>query len=216
VLRDCEENDITVDWNYLHGFPGETDDDYVDVLRQLPALAHLQPPSGAVRILLERYSPYFERPELGFASRRPASLYRHVYDLPDAELSELVYQFDTPERGIGAELSRKLRQAVRTWRRGYRGSSLTCVPASDGSLVIVDRRAGWPERVTRLGVAEAAAYQALRSPRTLPAVAADLGLPADRIERWVGEWRDLGLIFAGDGRAVALATEHASVKCQQA
>ena len=74
LLRDCEDHGLTAGWNYLYGFPGERPEDYWAVIDQLPALVHLQPPSGATPLMLERYSPYFERPELGFpgASRSPS------------------------------------------------------------------------------------------------------------------------------------------------
>jgi ribosomal peptide maturation radical SAM protein 1 len=166
LLRDCEVNDITVDWNYLYGFPGETDADYDVVLAQMPALAHLQPPAGSVRIILERFSPYFTRPELDFSVKGPATFYQHVYDLPESELQEVVYQFATQERGIGEKKATQLRAAIRTWRAAYQKSSLTWSPAGDGSIVIADRRAGWPQRDIRLQPGtESRCYQAFGKPR---------------------------------------------------
>ncbi|HEY2576025.1 MAG TPA: RiPP maturation radical SAM C-methyltransferase [Streptosporangiaceae bacterium] len=213
LLRDCEDNDITVDWNYLYGFPAESDDDYASVLEQLPALAHLQPPSGSVRILLERYSPYFTLPGLGFHDRRPAALYQHVYDLPPAELADLVYQFDTDDQGIGRQRSQQMRAAIRAWKDAYPASSLTCTRLPDGSAVITDRRVGWPERQTRLTPgAQCAAYEAMRTSRTVRAIAGRVGISAGQIAGWVREWRDLGLVFEDDGRVVALATRRASLK----
>jgi ribosomal peptide maturation radical SAM protein 1 len=100
VIRDSEDHHITVRWNYLYGFPGEEAADYRSVIEQMPALVHLLPPTGASRIALERFSPYFERPELGFERRRPVPFYRYVYDLPDAELVDLAYFFDCDDRGI--------------------------------------------------------------------------------------------------------------------
>jgi hypothetical protein len=85
-----------------------------------------------VRILLERYNPYFARLELGFRSKRLASFYRHVYNLPPAELDGIVYQFDTDGLGIGPERSRQMRDAIKTWRRRYHGSSLTNTQTPDG------------------------------------------------------------------------------------
>ncbi|GFJ93641.1 hypothetical protein Prum_072830 [Phytohabitans rumicis] len=82
LLRDCEDHQLTVSWNYLYGFPGECDDNYLAIIAQIPALVHLQPPGSATRIALERFSPYFEQPALGFPERTPAKLYDHVYDLP--------------------------------------------------------------------------------------------------------------------------------------
>ncbi len=212
LLRDCEDNDITVDWNYLYGFPGESEEDYDGVLAQLPALVHLQPPGGAVRILLERYSPYFERPELGFGFREPAALYQHVYDLPRAELDDLVYQFDTVERGISAATGLRVHEAVKRWQAGYGSSSLSAAAAPHGGLVITDRRVGWAEREIRLSPGPAtAAYQALRTPRTVAAVARAVELPEAEFAALVDSWREQGLVFDEGGRVVAVATSTVKV-----
>ena len=74
-LRDASSLGITVMWNYLYGFPGESDADYLQVIDQMPALHHLPPMDGADRIALERFSPYFDRPELGFPKRSPDPQY---------------------------------------------------------------------------------------------------------------------------------------------
>lgn len=228
LLRSCEENDVTVDWNYLYGFPGELDEQYETVLEQLPALVHLQPPGGALRILLERYSPYFQRPELGFPQRSPASLYRHVYDLPEEELADLVYQFDTPEAGIGQAVGTRLRDAVVEWNRNYAHSSLYLSDGEGhgddngdgggGLPVVVDRRVGWPARRIGLGGrAAAAAYRLLRGPRTPRGLRDRLAaegheVEAEQITEWLRSWREQGLVFEEGGRAVALATSRTSIK----
>ncbi|GAB2722556.1 RiPP maturation radical SAM C-methyltransferase [Kitasatospora kifunensis] len=217
LLRSCEEHDVTVDWNYLYGFPGEREGDYAAVLDQLPALSHLQPPVGRVRILLERYSPYFERPELGFPNRRPAALYGHVYDLPEAELQDIVYQFDSPAVGVQESTAVRLRAAIMTWRQNYPASSLLASCDEQGTLLVEDRRVGWPQRLIRLESAEAAAYQVLRTPRNATALRrqlADQGHDADasQVESWLGSWKKQGLVFESDGRFVALATNRASIK----
>jgi len=59
---------------------------------------HLQPPSSTARIELDRFSPYFENPALGFPERTPAEPYRYVYDLSERQLQDMVYLFDTPRR----------------------------------------------------------------------------------------------------------------------
>ncbi|ARF53560.1 RiPP maturation radical SAM C-methyltransferase [Streptomyces gilvosporeus] len=218
LLRMCEEHDVTVDWNYLYGFPGEREDHYTPVVDQFPALVHLQPPAGAVRILLERYSPYFQRPELGFPRRRPASLYDHVYDLPEAELHDLVYQFDTPAAGIEEAAATRLRTAIETWRDHYAASSLVLRHDDQDAPIIVDRRVGWPAREIRLEPgAPAAVYEALRTPRNPRALRQRLAAEghdreAAEIGSWLRAWKDQGLVFEEADRFVALATNRPSIK----
>ena len=73
LLRDGEEHGLTISWNYLYGFPAEEPTDYDNIIEQMPALSHLQPPYSAARIALERFSPNFDDPSLGFVERQPAA-----------------------------------------------------------------------------------------------------------------------------------------------
>jgi ribosomal peptide maturation radical SAM protein 1 len=211
LLRDCDERDITVSWNLLYGFPGETAADYDAVLGQLPALVHLQPPGGVTRLALERFSPYFERPELGFPERRPAELYRHVYDLPDSELADLVYLFDTPPRGIGGEVEQRLHRAVADWTAGHPTSTLLVVEDTADALVVADRRVGWPQRDVRMTGWRAAAYRTLERGAGPAAVAAAVAAAGHEVSPgelagWLAELPAAGLVFSDAGRLVALAT----------
>jgi ribosomal peptide maturation radical SAM protein 1 len=211
LLRQAQEHQLTVDWNYLYGFPEETAADYQTVIDQIPALVHLQPPSGAGRILIERFSPHFERPELGFPERRPSPMYDHVYDLPERELEDLAYQFAAPARGIDATVADALRAAIDRWKRDHDTSTLTWRPV-DGGIAIDDARRGRPRREYVLhDPVQARAYQLLERPRAVAGLARALraeGLAAgeDELREWLDELRGAGLVFEDGGRAVALAT----------
>ncbi|MFI6040328.1 RiPP maturation radical SAM C-methyltransferase [Nocardia sp. NPDC051321] len=213
LLRDCEDHDVTVDWNYLYGFPGETEDDYAVVLHQLPALAHLQPPGGSVRILLERYSPYFQRPELGFQERRPAALYDHVYDLDRDQLEDIAYQFDATQCGIGTDYERTVRTAIASWQQVYRASSLVARELPDRTLIIEDRRTGWPARDLKIEAGPAAElFRHLRTPHTIAGAARATGLTPQIAGGLVDEWERQGLVFHEGGRVVSLPTQRPSIK----
>jgi ribosomal peptide maturation radical SAM protein 1 len=215
TLRECENHSLTCSWNLLYGFPGETADDYAAVVAQLPALVHLQPPGGAHRIQLERFSPHFTDPGLGFGERRPAEMYRHVYDLPDDELADLVYLFDTPDAGIAGEVEERLKKAVEEWLVGYPESFLLLEEdGEDGdedALVVHDRRHGRPHRTHRFTGWRAAALRRLEDGRTEPALhrlLTDAGhaVRAEELSEWLGHALSLGLLFR-DGRTyVSLPT----------
>lgn len=217
LLRECEDRGITVSWNYLYGFPGENAADYEAVIDQIPALVHLQPPGSVSRLLLERFSPYFDRPELGFRARRPAEMYEHVYDLPERELHDLVYFFDSPPLGIGTDTARRLHEAVERWQRDYPRSRLIVRDGSGDTLVVEDARAGRPQREHVLTGWRAAAYRALergRGPESLVKALAAAGHEqtlAD-VEDWLAEQVASGLVFVDDGVHVALATRAAPRK----
>lgn len=218
LLRDCESSDITVEWNYLYGFPGETAEDYLGVIDQIPSLVHLQPPSGVARIVLERFSPYFERPELGFLRRRPAAFYQHVYDVPAGELDDLVYYFEAPERGIRGELVETLEAALRGWQDAYPHSTLIAT-RDESNIVIEDRRMGRSPIRHRLTGWRAEVYRALARPRDLQAVQKwleergnDVGTA--QLASWLDDLRGHGLVFTDAGTHVALATSSAAQRVQ--
>lgn len=54
------------------GLPGEHDRDYTALIDALPSLHHLLPPAGVFPIKLERFSPYFDDPELGLQVLGPS------------------------------------------------------------------------------------------------------------------------------------------------
>lgn len=211
LLRDCGQQGVTVEWNWLYGFPGEGESDYRAVLRQLPALVHLQPPSGAFRIALERFSPYFERPELGLVNAGPAVIYSMIYDLPREELAKLVYLFDSMPAGIKGSLETELQQVVANWKAGHAESSLTCSASTQGVLVR-DRRVGWPQRDHLLPYSgRAEAYLGLQKDRTQTAllgslVSSGLEVREGELGMWLAEFERLGLVFAENGRYLALAS----------
>ncbi|MFJ8821600.1 RiPP maturation radical SAM C-methyltransferase [Streptomyces sp. NPDC102467] len=219
TLREFDNHAITCTWNYLYGFPGETTEDYARVLDQMPALVHLQPPGGAHRIQLERFSPHFTDPGLGFGKRRPAEMYGHVYELPESELADLVYLFDTEDAGIGGAVENRLIQAVAQWRAGHATSTLVMEAAGEDAdaLLVHDRRLGWPPRTYWFNGWQAAALRHLEDGRTEPALhrrlAAD-GHPvsAEEVGQWLTEAVALGLLFR-DGRTyVSLPTRTVPIR----
>lgn len=213
TMRECENYGLTCVWNYLYGFPGEREEDYTAVIGQLPALRHLQPPSGATRITLERFSPYHTDPALGFPDRRPAAMYQHVYQLPDDELTDLVYMFDTPPAGIQGEVEDRLVEEIDRWIKAYPASSLLIEPAEDGSqdLLVHDERDGWQPRTHRLTGWHAEALRQLDHGRTLPALRrglADAGqeVRPDELAAWLDEILVHGLVFHDADIFIALPT----------
>jgi ribosomal peptide maturation radical SAM protein 1 len=213
TLRDCESAALTVSWNWLYGFPEETPADYADVLAQIPALSHLQPPSAAGRILLERFSPYFENGALGFPERSTAELYRHVYRLAEQDMADMVYLFRTEPRGLTEAQAEPLHAAIGGWHERYTESYLQRIDV-DSAIVIQDRRANWPhEDIVIEDPDLVAAYVELEYGRSLPAVVDRLrSADPDRLRDWVSWLRERGLVFIEQGSILALATTAAPVK----
>jgi ribosomal peptide maturation radical SAM protein 1 len=213
LLRDAESVGLAVSWNYLYGFPGEQEQDYTTIIDRLPALHHLTPPSGCSRIGIERFSPYFERRELGFDPIRPASQYEVIYNLPEAELNDLAYLFDGPDRGIQDRLAERLSTALTVWGDAHHDSRLTQCDLGD-RIVLASARSGfdWTLRVLEDPI-EVAAFRLLEQPRSEEGLARHLSERAGRtvsgaaaaelLARWLAD----GLVFADAGHYVHVAPE---------
>ncbi|MEU7741111.1 RiPP maturation radical SAM C-methyltransferase [Nonomuraea sp. NPDC049158] len=210
LLRDAETVGINLNWNYLYGFPEESEADYDSVIDQAPALHHLMPPSNATRLKVERFSPYFDRPELGFGELRPAAQYQHIYDLPESELNDLVYVFDSPRRGIDADCLDRLRAAVAAWTDAYPRSRLTHCDLGD-HIVLVDTRPGFSWHLLDLTEPlELTVFRLLDTPHSPAALVRKAAArhddaTEDRIDELLARWRELGVIFCDAGQAVHVA-----------
>lgn len=211
LLRDAESLGLTVVWNYLYGFPGETALDYQTVVDQLPALHHLPPPDSCGRIAIERFSPYAEDPSLGFTPVSPSRQYAVTYDLPAPQLHDLAYLFDAAPRGIGGAMAEVVESAMRDWRRHNPGSRLCYYDAGD-AIVLVSRRPAFHWAVRQLvDPVEVSVFRALDQPRTAASLARVAGAAggADLVGL-LRRWRELGLLFVEDGRFIHVATRGAN------
>lgn len=211
TIREGGNEGLTVSWNHLYGFPGETDQDYESVIEQMPALVHLQPPSGAQRIAIERFSPYFNQPELGFADKRAAAFYSVVYGMPLEDLHDMVFFFDATAQGISGEVEQRLKAGIARWRDEYARSTLILQHTEPGWLMS-DRRAGWSECDHRFtDDCESAAIEELLEPKSVASLRRALEARGfDPSDAWAQAFLDRlksdGLVYEQLGRYVLLAT----------
>src|SRR5262249_59497497 len=95
VLRWCDELGIQVAWNLLAGFPDEPVEEYARQAALLPLMFHLQAPASCSPIRLDRFSPFYTRPDrFGLKRLRPTAAYYYVYPFGRRELARLAYFFD--------------------------------------------------------------------------------------------------------------------------
>jgi ribosomal peptide maturation radical SAM protein 1 len=80
LLRWSRYYGIDVSWNLIWGFPEEQAEDYEAQAALLPHLSHLQPPHGANRVWLERFSPlYSDRDRFPVERLEPEASLGYVY-----------------------------------------------------------------------------------------------------------------------------------------
>ena len=147
LLRSCKSMGVRVAWNYLYGLPGEAIEDYESVLRLLPKIEHLQPPSGLNRIIVDRFSPYHNTPgQFGIESIAPVGGYQGLYPA-DAPLSDIAYHFtgrySTPlleDKDMVARLQLAIGVWKHQWSRTDRLPALRVVDTGGGDLAIADTR----------------------------------------------------------------------------
>jgi|CZQE01.1.fsa_nt_gi ribosomal peptide maturation radical SAM protein 1 len=146
LLRSSAKHGMRAGWNLIYGFPGETQQNYRDMLAIFPALVHFRPPDGISEIMIDRFSPNFDDHErLGIPEIKPFEIYRGLYP-SDAPLDEIAYHFDgiyTTEFLSDTALVKEFRDSVdhwkRLWLRPQRPLLLLETKASGGGVVIDTR-----------------------------------------------------------------------------
>jgi magnesium-protoporphyrin IX monomethyl ester (oxidative) cyclase len=148
LLKWSSEFGIDAAWNMLCGIPGERDEWYREMAEWLPAVFHLQPPSGLVRVRYDRFSPYHMRPLDFGLTLRPSKAYSYVYPFPQESLMRMAYSFedvgdDGPiHRGVHRQPGqRRLQDVLLEWNRVWRTARpILRVTRESNRLHVVDTR----------------------------------------------------------------------------
>ena len=114
---------VTVLWNILLGFPGETNEDYQRQINLIPSLVHLQPPEATGKFWLQRFSPYFTRPhEYGVRITGPGMAYEYVYDARQVDSKKVAYDFEyeLDNWTVDPHLYQELVIAIEGWQRMHK------------------------------------------------------------------------------------------------
>ncbi len=145
LLRYARALNIHVIWNYLYGFPGEQAAWFAQLLQHLPALEHLQPPTGLHPINIDRFSPFFSTPAaFGFSNLRPHPAYREIFS-PAQNVEQLAYHFcgdaNTPTLADSPLLA-KLQASIQYWQQCAQHSApkLLILESGHGQYLLLDSR----------------------------------------------------------------------------
>jgi ribosomal peptide maturation radical SAM protein 1 len=200
---------ITVEWNLLYGFPGETSEDYKETLAVLQAI-NLRQPAGCYPIRMDRFSPnYLQHRLMGFANVRPAAPYTFLYPFSTDELVELAYYFDHDYEGEDRRASTHLGDVsafVERWMEQTDRGQLTHATTTDGRGVIDDSRFNMPRAVEVLSADENAIYRACDEARTLAQIEAEVSwVPRARIEAALQRFVERRFMIACDRKYLSVA-----------
>jgi hypothetical protein len=211
LLRWSRYYGISVSWNLLWGFPGETEQDYEEQAAVIPHMLHLQPPSAADRIWLERFSPLFTGQDVyQIRDRKPERSYRYVY--PDrVDVDQVAYFFEyrtDSELPDGAYTG--IRSAVAAWSSAWQADSppaLTYRSAPHFVQVYDERHQGKDGTYTFKDTLADLYLACGNKPSTAAAVRRklDLRMSAEAIQEIFEEFAHRGLMFLDGQYALSLA-----------
>jgi ribosomal peptide maturation radical SAM protein 1 len=211
LLKWCREFGVRPDWNLLYGFPGETAEDYADILEILIAIDHLEQPSACGPIRMDRFSPYHQDPGVfGMVNVRPLPPYRYIYPTAGERLVDIACYFDF-DHGDGHLFDHHARAVIDYWhqrRAEPAGGGLWEVRSgapSTGGLVLVDERYGHRRTLTLEGW-HAAVYRGCdRAQDTAAVVALGDGAPAADVLAFVAKLESERLMLGDGGQHLSLA-----------
>ncbi len=162
LLKWAKEFNVTAEWNLLYGFPGETREDYDEILQMLPAVKFLNPPCAVGPIRLDRFSPYFNSPEeFGLVNLRPMPPYYFLYPFGKESLMRIAYyyEFDYNSGIDPAIYAHRVIEYVNEWKNKPENGCLYMVKNKDEKLTLFDSRSNASISELKLGKFERVVYE---------------------------------------------------------
>jgi ribosomal peptide maturation radical SAM protein 1 len=209
---------IQLVWNLICGFPNDSVGLYRETMELVRLIPHLEPPNGMFHLSIERFSPYFERPEAhGITNVRPLPVYQDFFP-EGADLHAIAYHFIgdyVSETHSSIDLVRRLNHDVQAWLAAWRvpyarrPELKICRDAA--GLALIDTRQ-LPESIELRALSHSEAVSLLSarpfrdSPEERDALAARLAVVADG---WF-----VPLVIAEQDLFCELTTEHRKVVTQ--
>jgi magnesium-protoporphyrin IX monomethyl ester (oxidative) cyclase len=218
LLKWSREFGINASWNMLCGIPGESDGWYAQMAKWLPAIFHLQPPSGLVRVRYDRFSPYHMRPQDYDLTLRPALAYSYVYPFPEESLRRLAYSFEDSgraehiHRGLHSRPGQQDLQAVlQEWNRVWHTSRPVLRICDEGRyLRIADTRPVARRHTWIAGELESDVYRICDSAQTPAAICKQLSpkwgteLPVEQVQAAIQNLCDACILLQINGKVLGL------------
>ena len=207
---------VEVNWNILIGFPGETDEDYRQQIQLVKLLLHLPPPECVGDLWLERFSPYYTRPEeYGVTIIGPGEAYPYVYDSEDIDLFRIAYDFEfTTQNEIDPALKKELTETVQKWKARHQSDDLPYLfftKSMNFVTVYDDRSIGNPNKNRFEGAPAWIIVFCNESPKTMDQIkkhAQGLGAEEAAAEQEVLQLEKMGILYGEKGKYLTLALPH--------
>ena len=207
---------VEVNWNILIGFPGETDEDYRQQIQLIKLLSHLPPPECVGDLWLERFSPYYTRPEeYGVTITGPGEAYPYVYDSEDIDLLRIAYDFEfTTQNEVELTLKRQLTETVQNWQSRHQSNDLPYLfftKSMNFVTVYDDRSIGNPNKNRFEGVPAWIIVFCNESPKNMDQIkkhVEGLGAEEGAAKKGVLQLEKMGILYGEKGKYLTLALPH--------
>ncbi|GAB3897992.1 RiPP maturation radical SAM C-methyltransferase [Kibdelosporangium lantanae] len=154
LLKWCKQYGVAPAWNLLFGFPGERTADYEEQLEVVKRIWHLDPPSGWGPVRLDRFSPYFDRPDVyGIVNIRPMAPYPFIYPFDDKILMRIAsyFDFDYADGRDPWTYAQPLVDLVTAWQNDPHRGTMYAVERGADLLLVDDPGTGRRRRATLRG-----------------------------------------------------------------
>ena len=207
---------IEVNWNILIGFPGETNEDYSQQIELVKQLSHLPPPECVGDLWLERFSPYYTRPEeYGVTITGPGEAYPYVYDSENIDLFKIAYDFEfTTKNEIEPSLKKELTEIVQNWKARHQSDDLPYLfftKSMNFVTVYDDRSIGNPNKNRFEGAPASIIVFCNESPKTMVQIEKhirELNMEEGAAEKGVLQLERMGILYGEKGKYLTLALPH--------
>mgnify|MGYP003691266637 FL=1 len=207
---------IEVNWNILIGFPGETNEDYSQQIELVKQLSHLPPPECIGDLWLERFSPYYTRPEeYGVTITGPGEAYPYVYDSENIDLFKIAYDFEfTTKNEIEPSLKKELTEIVQNWKARHQSDDLPYLfftKSMNFVTVYDDRSIGNPNKNRFEGAPASIIVFCNESPKTMVQIEKhirELSMEEGAAEKGVLQLERMGILYGEKGKYLTLALPH--------
>jgi ribosomal peptide maturation radical SAM protein 1 len=213
TLKIAAESGVYVEWNLLHGFPGEGQPSYERMTLLIPLLYHLQPPNAVGAVRADRFSPYFERTNYDDVVLEPLPAYRHIFPFDIGEVNNLAYHFLIRKPRMDGPAVKAMTTSARLWKEHHGVSELTVRTVADG-CVVRDCRWGRDKQEYQLYGCAAAIYSAAWQITSWRALCSALNgsFENSEIESEIDSLASKGLILRERGNILALALRQPGYK----
>lgn len=146
-LRHARAVGVSLAWNLLSDFPGDEMQNYEDMIRIIPLLHHLEPPSGLGGLSIDRFSPYHMTPDAyGISNVKPLPAYAEVF--PNSADPRLAYHFQADYSSAlreNSDLRVRMEAVIQAWLDVWKDIPpiLYLFDIDDDRHLLVDTRASY-------------------------------------------------------------------------